>query len=147
ASDPVLAGRPVLVGVDGGPDSAVVLEAAFEEASLRKVGLVALHAWSDTSGLHRTPEALERIRAQEETRLAAHLGGYADRYADVAVTRMLVHDNPIRSLVEGAENAQLVVVGSRGRGGFAGMLLGSTSAAVTQAVECPIVVVRGAGRI
>ncbi|RDI68293.1 universal stress protein [Nocardia pseudobrasiliensis] len=144
ATDPVLAGRPVLVGVDGGPNSMPAIEMALEEASLRKVGLVALHAWSDTSGLHRTEEALEAIREQEEARLADHLAGYAERCADVAVTRMLMHDNPVRSLVEAAENAQLLVVGSRGRGGFAGMLLGSTSAAVAQSVECPIVVVRGA---
>ncbi len=144
ATDPVSAGRPVLVGVDGGPNSVPAIEMAFEEASRRKVGLVALHAWSDTSGLHRTAEVLETIRAREQARLAAHLAGYAERYADVAVTRMLVHDNPVRSLVEASVDAQLLVVGSRGRGGFAGMLLGSTSAAVAQSVECPIVVVRGA---
>lgn len=74
--------------------------------------------------------------------LAESLAGWSERYPDVAVRRVLVRDRPVRALLSEAENAQLVVVGSHGRGGFTGMLLGSTSAALVQSVECPIVVVR-----
>lgn len=140
ATDTVSIGKPVLVGVDGTRNSEPAVALAFEEASRRKVGLVALHAWSDSTGPVVVSGGWEREAG--EAVLAESLAGWSERYPDVAVRRVLVRDRPVRALLSEAENAQLVVVGSHGRGGFTGMLLGSTSAALVQSVECPIVVVR-----
>ncbi|WP_024803609.1 universal stress protein [Nocardia sp. BMG51109] len=145
AIDPVSASRPVLVGVDGSDNSVPALELAFEEASRRKAGLVALHAWTDVSaGLDVSIMGWDAIEGSEDAVLGEALAGYAERFPDVPVRRILVRDRPVRSLLEESEDAQLVVVGSHGRGGFTGMLLGSTSSALLQSVECPIIVVRAA---
>ncbi|MVU78361.1 universal stress protein [Nocardia sp. ET3-3] len=141
ALDPVSAEKPVLVGVDGTPNSVPALEFAFEEASRRKVGLDALHAWSDTSGAGLPLSNWDLVRERETELLAERLAGFGERYPDVAVRRILVRHRPIQSLLEATDNAQLLVVGSHGRGGFAGMLLGSTSNALLHSVECPMIVV------
>ncbi len=144
ATDAVTTAQPILVGVDGTENSAPALEVAFEEASLRRVGLVALHAWSDISSeLHFSMEGWVKLRESEDAALAENLAGYAERYPDVELRRASVYHHPVRSLLNEAENAQLLVVGSHGRGGFAGMLLGSTSAALVQSAECPVMIVRG----
>lgn len=142
ATDAVSLRRPVLVGVDGSANSVPAIEIAFEEASLRKVGLTALHAASDTSGSQPPAGGWESLRENASTVLAESLAGYSEQYPDVRVRRVVVADNPARSLLAESENAQLVVVGSHGRGGFTGMLLGSTSAALAQSVECPLIVTR-----
>lgn len=140
AADPVSASKPVLVGVDGSPNSVPALELAFEEASFRKVGVTALHAWSDVTGIPLP--GWDSIREQEMEEFAQRLAGFGERYPDVAVNRILVMDRPVRSLLEESAKAQLLVVGSHGRGGFTGMLLGSTSAALLHSVDCPMVIVR-----
>ncbi|MGW4121871.1 universal stress protein [Nocardia sp. NPDC004711] len=141
AIDPVSAEQPVLVGVDGTPNSVPALTLAFEEASRRKVGLDALHAWSDTNRGGLPLPGWDAVRDRETELLAERVAGFGERYPDVQVRRILVRDRPIQSLLEAAENAQLLVVGSHGRGGFAGMLLGSTSNALLHSVECPMIVV------
>ncbi|MFC9964550.1 MULTISPECIES: universal stress protein [Nocardia] len=145
AIDPVSATLPVLVGVDGTANSVPALELAFAEASLRKVELVALHAFSDSSALDLPAFGWEMGRQSAEADLAESLAGYAERYPDVPVRRIIVADRPVRSLVDEAASAQLVVVGSHGRGGFSGMLLGSTSTALLHSVETPTIVVRDRG--
>ncbi|WP_433567493.1 universal stress protein [Nocardia sp. CA-151230] len=143
AADPVSARQPVLVGVDGTPNSVAALEFAFEEASLRKTGLTALHAWSDVSGPYLPVSGWETVEEQERATFGEEMAGYTERFPDVAVRRVLVKDRPVRSMLDESEHSQLVVVGSHGRGGFTGMLLGSTSNALLHSVDCPIVIVRG----
>ncbi|MEU1960620.1 universal stress protein [Nocardia sp. NPDC019304] len=141
ATDAFSSGKPVLVGVDGTTNSVPAVELAFDEASRRKVGLIALHAWSDSSGIDLVP-GWDAVREREDALLAENLAGCGERYPDVAVRRVLVRDRPVRSLLDQSDEAQLLAVGSHGRGGFTGMLLGSTSAALLHSVECPIIVVR-----
>ncbi|BBY15043.1 universal stress protein [Mycolicibacterium litorale] len=134
---------PVVVGVDGSRASEQALGIAFDEASLRGVDLVALHSWSDRSESLHPYVNWEGVRAQAEETLAISLAGFGERYPDVTVHREVVFDRPAEHLLERSESAQLLVVGSRGRGGFAGMLLGSVSAAVVQAAGAPVIVARG----
>ncbi|MBF6223068.1 universal stress protein [Nocardia abscessus] len=142
AIDAVSARQPVLVGVDGTDNSVPAVGLAFEEASRRKVDLVALHAWSDTSGLDVPVRGWDAARESAEALLAESLAGWSDRYPDVAVRRIVTADRPARSLLEESANAQLVVVGTHGRGGFMSTVLGSTSNALLHSVEVPMIVVR-----
>jgi nucleotide-binding universal stress UspA family protein len=102
--------------------------------------LVALHAWSDAD----SPEFLgiewSGIKGAAQETLAERLAGWREHYRDVTVHRMVVFDHPAPHLVEESKSAQLVVVGSQGRGGFAGMLLGSVSTDVPHAARVPVIV-------
>lgn len=130
---------PVLVGIDGSPASELATAIAFDEASRRGVDLTALHAFSDAD-VPRT-EWMAQQAIPEET-LAERLAGWRERYPDVTVHPRIVPGRPARHLLDECDNAQLVVVGSRGRGGFAGMLLGSVSTAVVHAARIPVIVAR-----
>jgi nucleotide-binding universal stress UspA family protein len=133
---------PVLVGVDGSPASESATALAFDEASFRDVDLVALHAWSNADMYNAPGIDLSGLRSAAEKTLAEGLAGYRERYPDVTVHRRVVFDQPARHLLDESESAQLVVVGSHGRGGFAGMLLGSVSTAVVHAARIPVIVAR-----
>ena len=90
-------------------------------------------------------EAEELLTGQPEEAeraLSEQLAGWCERYPDVAVRRVVMPDEPARQLLAQAEAAQLVVVGNRGRGGFAGMLLGSVSSAVVHSATAPVIVAR-----
>ena len=133
---------PVLVGVDGSATSDHATAIAFDEASRRDVGLIAMHSWGEY-GPYKVPmidweEQFDEGRAA----LAGHLAAWEQRYPNVAVEQRLVYGEPAYQLLAAAETAQLTVVGSHGRGGFAGMLLGSVSSAVVQAVRTPVIVAR-----
>lgn len=142
ASAPVDPKAPVLLGVDGSPASEAATEWAFDEASRRGVELIALHAWSDVAVFPILGMDWRTYQGQGEELLAERLAGWQERYPDVHVSRRLVCDTPAHWLLEESENAQLVVLGSHGRGGFAGMRLGAVSAAVAQSTKVPVIVVR-----
>jgi nucleotide-binding universal stress UspA family protein len=144
ANDPWDLSRPrraVVVGVDGSDNSNPAIEIAFEEASLRDAKVVALHAWSQDSHYLHVGD-WDAVETAEQALLAESLAGFAERYPDVPVERIIVESQPFRHLYDFSKDAELLVVGSHGRGGFAGMTLGSTSQALLNAVSCPMIVAR-----
>lgn len=133
---------PVVVGVDGSPASEHAVAIAFEQASFRGVDLVAVHAWSDSGVLEFPGADWSSLQAMGEETLSERLAGWQERYPDVLVRRVVVADKPAHQLIEQAESAQLLVVGSHGRGGFAGMVLGSVSTSVVHGARMPVIVAR-----
>jgi cation-transporting ATPase F len=138
---------PVVVGVDGSPMSEAAIAHAFDEASIRGVSLVALHTWHDGDdggilGEGREFSEWAPVLGTEELFLAERLAGWQEKYPDVPVERVVVRDKPRHLLLEWSRKAQLVVVGSRGRGGFTGLVFGSTSQAMLHHADCPVMIVR-----
>jgi nucleotide-binding universal stress UspA family protein len=141
-----VAGAPVLVGIDGSPASEAATAIAFGEASRRGVGLIALHAWTDLR-VSDFKEIFSNVNwdaelSHEEATLAERLAGWRERYSDVGIRRRIEIGEPAGALIAASERAQLIVVGSHGRGGFAGMLLGSVGAAVVNRARIPVIVAR-----
>ncbi len=132
---------PILLGIDGSPASEFATEVAFGEASYRRAPLIAMHAWADsiTSGAHLN-WTIDEQKGHEL--LSERLAGWQENYPDVHVKPTVIQHDAGRWLVNHSDTAQLVVVGSHGRGGFAGMLLGSVSATVVHAAEIPVIVAR-----
>ncbi|WP_158888142.1 universal stress protein [Amycolatopsis anabasis] len=141
---------PVVVGVEDSPASAAAIPIAFEEASWRGGRLIALHcvntpflaAVFEETHVHLDQPALE---TQAREVLTDRLGDWPQRYPGVTVERLVTRGHPTEELLGMADRAQLLVVGSRGRGGLAGMLLGSTSQAVMSYALCPVIVARNPG--
>ncbi|HLL36280.1 MAG TPA: universal stress protein [Streptomyces sp.] len=143
---------PVVVAVDGSAAGDRAVEFAFAEAALRKAPLLALHAYTNWNAplpppqdpsmpYANPPGALDRA---EERLLAEALAGHRERCPDVVVEQRTVHGRTRETLIEASRSAQLMVVGARGRGGFAGLLLGSVSQSLLHHAHCPVAVVRGA---
>ncbi len=141
-----VARAPVLVCIDGSPASEAATAIAFDEASRRGVALMALHAWtdprvSDFKELFPNCNWDAQLSNEEET-LAERLAGWQERYPDVRILRKIEVGDAASPLIEASKRAQLIVVGSHGRGGFAGMLLGSIGAAVVNRARIPVIVAR-----
>jgi nucleotide-binding universal stress UspA family protein len=140
----------VVVGVDGSPAGESALAMAFDEASWRGADLIAVHTWiefySDSSSASAGQFLVDwdALETCERELLAERMAGWQEKYPDVEVRRVVTRDRPVRCLLEHAADAQLLVVGSRGRGGLSGMLLGSTSQALMYHAPCPLLVVRPA---
>jgi nucleotide-binding universal stress UspA family protein len=141
-----VARREIAVGVDGPPVGEAALAFAFEEAAMRASRLRAVHVWSDpgTTELgHSTPLVYnpEQVAEEQTHRLNDVLAPWRDKYPDVEVLTEVVHGRPVRILAGVSARADLLVVGTRGRGGFAGLVLGSVSHGLLHHAHCPLAVV------
>jgi nucleotide-binding universal stress UspA family protein len=125
---------PVVVGVDGSAAAEAAVAFAFGEAALRDVPMVAVCALSDSAAVLGA-----RGRITEEFELA--LNKCAGDHPEVTVCPVLAAGAPRSALLEAAYQAQLLVVGARGRGGLRGMVLGSVSLAVLHYAPCPVSVI------
>jgi len=142
----------IVVGIDGSAHSSAALRWAADEAALRSARLESVHAWSFVpvatpadSGL--VPMAwTDNVELLDVTRKAAEDAAAAQVEdvlgADHGATVSVVEGGPAEALLDAAKDADLLVVGNRGRGNLAAALLGSTSAKVADSAPCPVVVVR-----
>jgi nucleotide-binding universal stress UspA family protein len=139
--------RRVVVGVDGSKGSEPALRFAFEHASLESAPLTALYGWWATpmwSGdtMARLPGTWEEEITSAEHQLSEWLSPWLQRYPDVKVTPKAIPVHPTRVLADASDQASIVVVGSRGRGAFEGLLLGSVGQGVLHAAHCTVVIAR-----
>jgi len=145
--------HPVVVGVDGLERTEPAIEFAFEEASSRGVSLTAVHVWAEPprSGSDQfKPVAYEYDEARKEAarQLAEALAGFQEKYPDVPVFRELICGlDAAYHLLRASEEAGLVVVGSRGRGEFSGLFLGSVGQNLVHHAKCPVAVVRAVAAV
>jgi nucleotide-binding universal stress UspA family protein len=135
---------PVIVGVDGSPTSASAIAFGFTAAAERKVPLMVVHTWSDLLADPAIAPMLDWTAAEriERARLDKQLAPWSVAHPDVEIRCEVSRDRPAQRLLSLCEHAQLVVVGSRGRGELASQLLGSVSYALIQKADCPVAVVR-----
>jgi nucleotide-binding universal stress UspA family protein len=141
------ADAPVVVAVDGSALSTNAIAYAFDAATRRGAGLTAVHAWWLDYVEGASASAIwtvdwKNMAQEEEALVAESLAGWQEKYPDVAITRHSTHGHPVEEVVRQSEDACLVVVGSRGRGGFRGLLLGSVSQGVVHRAHCPVAIVR-----
>ncbi len=142
-----MSGR-IVVGVDGSDSSKAALRWAAAEARLRKAGLRVVHAWSypleaaSLGAIAPVPVDWDAIRTDAEQFAAAAVAEVLGDDPGVPIERVTASGSASAALVEAAEGADLLVVGSRGLGGFAGLLLGSTGQQCVHHAPCPVVIVR-----
>ncbi|NEC49969.1 universal stress protein [Actinospica acidiphila] len=137
--EPVVEQPPyVVVGVDGSPHSTAAVDLAVEEADLRGAGVLALYVWHPP-----LLGALDERAAVDECRrvLAETVAGRTAAHPDVELRQEVVRGHPVQALTEASEHALALVVGTRGHGGFTGMLLGSVSHGVLRHAHCPVITV------
>jgi nucleotide-binding universal stress UspA family protein len=137
----------VVVGFDGSPGADEALRTAFEEASRRDQRLTVVQAITTT--LPSWPVSLpplaydrEAVRLAAQSDLEHTLASWTEKYPEVTVAARAVIGNPSRVLIAASQGAQLIVVGTRGHGGFAGLLLGSVGLHLLHHAECPMLVAR-----
>jgi nucleotide-binding universal stress UspA family protein len=138
---------PIVVAVDGSPANEAAIAFGFERAARLGLPLVAVHAWwldvPDRLGLPwLTEEKLADIEQGHQRMLERSVADWALKYPDVEVRQVLTRSLPVEAVLEQAQDAQLIVVGSRGHGGFVGLLIGSVSQGLLHHDRpCPLVVV------
>jgi nucleotide-binding universal stress UspA family protein len=141
----------IVVGVDGSPSSIAALRWALGEAAVRNAEVRAVQAWSHpflTSPLGVVEpaldaEALAAIAGAARERLEAALVEAGASESGIEVEALVKEGAPAPVLLEAARDAELLVVGSRGLGGFAGLLLGSVGRHCVEHASCPVVILRG----
>ena len=144
----------IVVGVDHSAGAKAALRFALEEARLRQATLRVVHAWQlgyiGATGLEGALPAiggeLEDFRQGAEAALEETLTDVGADTDGVAIERRVDQGTAAAVLVEESRGADLLVVGSRGHGGFAQLLLGSVSQQCAQHAFCPVVIVRGTAK-
>lgn len=136
----------VVVGLDDSPECEGALAFAFQEAQLRQAPLVPLHAfWIDPLFLPTgAPSDWEKLDSRAQSAVDTLVDRWAARFPDVKAAPEIARMRPAEALLEASRSADLIVVGSRGRGGFSSLLLGSVSRRVLHRSLCPVAVVRRA---
>ena len=142
------AGAPVVVGVDGSAFSTSAIGYAYAQASSRGVGLTVVHAWWLEFVEGAADSAIwdvdwQKFAQEEQALVSQSLAGWQEKYPQVTVRRHSVRGLPVEALVRQSANACLVVLGTRGRGGFAGLVLGSVSQGVLHRAACSVAIVHG----
>jgi nucleotide-binding universal stress UspA family protein len=136
-------GAPVVVGVDDSDCAQLALTFAFDQAAARGVSLRVVRAGTFALGIwEERPTVAETIVEREEDSLHDLVAGWQQKYPEVEVSTTFVVGHPAEALTSASVGAQLVVVGSRGRGAFRGMLLGSVSQHLLHRSPCTVAVVR-----
>jgi len=137
-------GPRIVVGVDGSEGSLRALRYAIVEARLRGATLEVIHGWhvpyyGDFTGVMPYPG--EELASAAETVLHDMLSCVEDEAQGVTITARAVESPPAFALTEAGKDADLIVVGRRGHGGFLGLLLGSVAQQVASHATCPVVLV------
>ncbi|WP_129843674.1 universal stress protein [Streptomyces sp. RFCAC02] len=137
--------RPVAVGIDGSPESMAAAEWAAGEAALRQAPLHLVNAWVLAAAAYPVgvlPETSRQDAAQDLVDRARD--ELTARHPGVRVEARAVRERPAAALLDAADGAQVLAVGSRGLGRLGGFLLGSISSHVVARAACPVVTVRAA---
>jgi nucleotide-binding universal stress UspA family protein len=139
----------IVVGVDGSEGATAALEFAADEAALRGAGLGVICAWEVPAAVYGdgfVPAAdvsnIEAFRQHAQTVADEAVTAAKSRHPAVECESKAVQGQPVAALLEEATDAILIVVASRGRGGFKSLLLGSVTLGVVQHASCPVLVVR-----
>jgi nucleotide-binding universal stress UspA family protein len=138
---------PIVVGTDGSPLGDIAVGMAFEEAAWRACGVTVIRAYRapvppwghDVEPLMYDPQ---RLRAETNNALEDSLDPWRNKFPHVLVETAITSDDPATVLIGASHDAQLVVVGTRGHGGFAGLLLGSVGQKLLHHAECPVLIAR-----
>jgi len=137
----------IVVGVDGSDQSKEALRWALDEARLRDASVRVVYAWLAqpvlVPGSPVVAADWQLLRRSAEEFVEDVVDQAVESSTDVEVTAVAAHGTPADVLVQASRGADLLVVGSRGHGGFAGLLLGSVSQQCVHHATCPVVIVRG----
>ncbi len=140
----------VVVGHDGSDGADAALATALEFATQLRAPVYILRAWSIATAPRPADWAFGYVSSSEELERAVldelqrSVRGFAQRFPDVGVSCLAVQGSPAKSLIDASATARMLVVGSRGLGGLAEMLLGSVSDQVIRHAHCPVLVVKAA---
>jgi nucleotide-binding universal stress UspA family protein len=139
----------IVVGVDGSAGAGAALEFAAREAALRQARLRVVCAWEIPPGVYASgfaptldQQTLDGFRDGAETIVNKAIEAAKELQSTIECEGKAVQEQPAEALLQEARSADLIVVGNRGRGGFASLLLGSVSHQVVQHAPCPVTVVR-----
>lgn len=140
----------IVVGIDGSDASKQALRWAIQEARVHGARVTALHAWETPAPVPEVGpmpaidlvDFVGEFRGAAEKRAADVVEEVVGDDTSVTVEPVAVEGSPAEALIDASRNADLVVVGSRGHGGFTSLLLGSVSHQVAQHAECPVVIHR-----